>query len=121
MSNDKTGIPDELPYDDPVISKAAALLPAWFVPRMMSDEWSFGLLLNNGFVLAVSHIKAVRQAADGSIRLDVGQRVHAEEKLTYRLSGPPHDCAASISAFTRWTVPEPTPCSLAIFRSPLPP
>jgi len=50
---------------------ATALLPAWFIPRMMSDEWSFGLLLVTGQVLACSRIDRVHQGSDGSLWLDV--------------------------------------------------
>jgi hypothetical protein len=50
---------------------ASRLLPAWFIPRMMTDDWSFGLTLVSGFTLAISSIIDVQQAADGSIWLDV--------------------------------------------------
>lgn len=50
---------------------ASALLPAWFIPRMMTDEWSFGLLMTTGVIMAISCIDSVNQAADGSIWLDV--------------------------------------------------
>jgi hypothetical protein len=49
----------------------ARLLPAWFVPRMMQDAWSFGLLLTTGHVLCIETIERIRQAADGSLWLDV--------------------------------------------------
>jgi hypothetical protein len=35
------------------VEAAEKLLPAWFVPRMMTDEWVFGLLLVTGQVLAI--------------------------------------------------------------------
>ena len=35
------------------ITKAQRLLPAWFVPRMMTDCWSFGLLLETGHLLVI--------------------------------------------------------------------
>jgi DNA-binding XRE family transcriptional regulator len=50
---------------------ASRLLPAWFIPRMMTDTWSFGLTLVTGLTLAISSILDVQQAADGSIWLDV--------------------------------------------------
>jgi hypothetical protein len=33
------------------IERARRLLPAWFVPRMMDDHWSFAFLLGNGDIL----------------------------------------------------------------------
>jgi hypothetical protein len=33
---------------DNEVRQAKKLLPAWFVPRMMEDEWVFGLLLVTG-------------------------------------------------------------------------
>jgi hypothetical protein len=53
------------------LDKAYKLLPAEFVSRMMDDVWSFGLLLAGGQVLGVAHIDDVRQAADGSLWLEV--------------------------------------------------
>lgn len=53
------------------ITKSTRLLPAWFVPRMMDDNWFFGLLLTTGQTLAISQIDGVCQAADGSIWLKV--------------------------------------------------
>ena len=49
----------------------AKLLPAWFVERMMGDCWFFALLTNDGIMICISTITDVRQAADGSIWLDV--------------------------------------------------
>ena len=48
-----------------------SLLPSWFVPRMATDQWCFGLLLPGGVVMVITHISNVTQAADGSIWLDV--------------------------------------------------
>jgi hypothetical protein len=45
---------------------------------MMTDEWTFGLLLATGHVLVIDNISSVHQAADGSIWLDV--RMHQKEK-----------------------------------------
>jgi hypothetical protein len=53
------------------LDDAYELLPTWFVPRMMDDVWSFGLLLTTGHVLAVQQLTDVRKAGDGSIWLDV--------------------------------------------------
>jgi len=52
------------------IMDAGKLLPAWFVPRMMDDEWSFGLLLVTGQVLHITHIGHVAQDAAGTIWID---------------------------------------------------
>jgi hypothetical protein len=62
---------DEVPEENRELTRMAELLPARFVPRMLDDVWFFGLLLDTGIVLAVSHIKAVHQARDGSLWLDV--------------------------------------------------
>src|SRR5260370_22598359 len=58
-------------YESAELKNAKKLLPAWFVPRMMSDEWQFGLLLTTGDILCISTINEVRQAADGAVWLDV--------------------------------------------------
>lgn len=55
---------------DERIDAARQLLPAWFVPRMMDDNWVFGLLLANGKTLVIEQIDEVRQAGDGSIWID---------------------------------------------------
>jgi len=52
------------------IDEAAGLLPAWFIPRMMDDEWRFGLLLATGRTLVIQHIDEVNMAADGSLWID---------------------------------------------------
>ena len=51
--------------------EAERLLPAWFVPRMMFDEWFFGLLLTNGDILAIETIRKVHQDAMGNLWIDV--------------------------------------------------
>ena len=53
-----------------MLQRARNLLPAWFIPRMMDDSWSFGLMLTTGVVVAIETINAVHQAADGSIWID---------------------------------------------------
>jgi hypothetical protein len=62
-----------MPYsdDDITVTQATALLPAWVIPRMMTDVWSFGLLLTGGVVLAIDYIEHVQRGVDGSIWLDV--------------------------------------------------
>jgi hypothetical protein len=52
------------------IRNACRLLPAWFVPRMMDDCWSFALLLTTGHTVHITHITDVRMTADG-LWLDV--------------------------------------------------
>jgi hypothetical protein len=53
------------------LKRASQLLPAWFIPRMMEDVWSFGLLMSEGTLISIDTILDVHQAADGSIWLDV--------------------------------------------------
>jgi hypothetical protein len=49
-----------------------ALLPAWFVDRMVSGRGgSFGLLLATGDVLRVASITAAHLSSDGTILIDV--------------------------------------------------
>ena len=64
---------------DDEVEAAQKLLPAWFVQRMMTDEWTFGLLLATGQVLVINRIASVHQAADGSIWLDVEMREKRED------------------------------------------
>ena len=33
----------------------------WFIPRMMGDEWVFGLLLTTGQILVITHIYKIRR------------------------------------------------------------
>jgi len=47
------------------------LLPAWFSERMMCDQWSFGLMLDTSFVLAIKTIDCVSVDHNGNIWLDV--------------------------------------------------
>jgi hypothetical protein len=51
--------------------EALELLPAWFVKRMMTDAWHFGLLTTSGSVIGIHQIHRTYQAADGSIWIDV--------------------------------------------------
>lgn len=48
------------------------LLPAWFVPRMMSDHWFYGLMMTNGTIIPINDICEVHQDASGTLWLDVG-------------------------------------------------
>jgi hypothetical protein len=72
------------------------VLPAWFMGRMTSDWWSFGLIMDNGLVFPIRCIKAISD--DGrwlEVELMVkGDNIHtfpdspvADMKLVYALSG----------------------------------
>lgn len=56
---------------DEKIAQARQLLPTWFAPRMMREDWTYGLMLPNGHVIAIQRVDNVTRAADGSIWLDV--------------------------------------------------
>ena len=58
-------------------------LPAWFVPRMMFDEWHFGLLLTTGKTLLISHITNVHVAVDKSIWIDVTMQSEEDAKTHF--------------------------------------
>lgn len=47
------------------VKEATNLLPAWFVPRMMGDEWRFALMLASGDWVPLSRIEAVKQGPAG--------------------------------------------------------
>jgi hypothetical protein len=55
--------------------KARKLLPAWFIRRMMDDEWSFGLLLTTGHVMCISRITDFHAGIEGEW-LDVEMLEH---------------------------------------------
>ena len=46
------------------------LLPAWFTERMLSDTWSFGLLMITGDVIAIECITSITQDATGNLWLN---------------------------------------------------
>jgi len=48
------------------IDRAQAILPAWFVDRMMTDNWVFGLLLVTGQTLVIDNIQQIRYGAGGT-------------------------------------------------------
>lgn len=79
------------PEYDPNVRLAQKLLPSWFVTRMMTDEWYFGLLLTTGHVVAINHINKVQQAADGSIWIDVEMDIHPPSRDDLRIFGAPVD------------------------------
>ena len=68
-------VPADLEPDDlelyARIEVAQKLLPSWFVTRMMSDSWYFGLLTINNVIIGIQCIDEVHQAIDGTIWLDV--------------------------------------------------
>lgn len=69
--DEKIGLVELLQRQDgDVIGEATKLLPAWFVPRMMTDNWSFGLLLVTGQMLHIEIIDKVR-GTPGNVWIDV--------------------------------------------------
>ena len=56
---------------DDIRNRGYNLLPVWFTGRMMDDVWGFGLLMDNGIMIGIHTINRIRQAADGSLWLDV--------------------------------------------------
>lgn len=61
---------EDIEDGDVRVLRAKSLLPVWFVPRMMTDCWQFGLILSNNSLLCISHINNVVRGADGSIWID---------------------------------------------------
>jgi hypothetical protein len=62
---------------------ACRLLPAWFVPRMMTDYWSFALLLTTGHTVNITDISDVRMTADGLwIDVELADRMPLKGKTT---------------------------------------
>lgn len=57
--------PSDVEFKEP-----AELLPAWFTERMMSDVWSFGLLMITGDVIAIESINSITKDASGNLWLD---------------------------------------------------
>lgn len=47
------------------------LLPAWFITRMTSDRWSFGLLTANNTIIGISGIHNIIRDVQGELWLDV--------------------------------------------------
>ena len=46
------------------------IIPSWFMLRMCSDEWFFGLMLTSGNVLGISKINNLSLANDGTVWID---------------------------------------------------
>ena len=70
---------EEEAIKDSRFEAAHKLLPAWFVSRMLTDSWGFGLMMSNGQTIPINSIHAVHQAADQSIWLDVELLTDQEE------------------------------------------
>lgn len=62
---------DELDDEPERVKLARGLLPGWFLDRMMTDYWHFGLMMSNGTTIGIHSIRRAWQAADGTIWLDV--------------------------------------------------
>jgi hypothetical protein len=90
---------DEPEFDERVRA-AEKLLPAWFVPRMMTDEWHFALVLTNGSLLHVMGIDDVHVSVDG-LWLDVRL---AEEVPTWMERSLPGDNICAPTSRTRASV-----------------
>ena len=77
------------------VYEEARILPAWFVPRMMTDNWFFGLLMVSGITIGVERIEKLHRDAAGNIWLDV--------VLLDRL--PSHDAVPHLSLKTFFVAP----------------
>ena len=82
---------------DREVEEALRLLPAWFTGRMMTNSWSFGLLLETGHTLCIELIVAAKQGADGTVWLDV-------EMMTYRPCELPKNLIVAPTSRTRASV-----------------
>lgn len=80
------------------LREACRLLPAWFVPRMIDDVWSFGLMMSTGVVIAVENITAVTQAANGDIWIDVTLQTAPGVSRDDAFTAPTSRATASINA-----------------------
>lgn len=49
---------------------ARSILPGWFVDRMMTDHWYFGLMMSDGSVITISEIVRVYVDVNGGIWID---------------------------------------------------
>jgi hypothetical protein len=86
----------------PEVERAARLLPAWFVPRMMTDEWSFAFIMVSGDVVHLTTINAVHLGVDG-VWLDVNLNEHPPQaawfnKSSRQITSPTGRRLASINA-----------------------
>jgi len=70
---------------DKKIVEACRLIPAWFIPRMTTDSWFFGLLMDTGQTICIRAINRVQQGADGTIWIDV--EMSDELPLAWRQNG----------------------------------
>ena len=91
------------PIEDPQVRRAWELLPAWFIPRMMTDHWEFGLLTTTGDIIAISTILAVNASPNGEVWLDVELSEHRgipqhNIDLSKLITSPTERTSASIAA-----------------------
>jgi hypothetical protein len=78
--------------------EAWRLIPAWFIERMTSDVWSFGLLLETGHTLCIERIVAIRQGADGTIWIDVEMMTSPPLGISRFITAPTSRTRASVQA-----------------------
>lgn len=80
-----------LEIDHPASGGVCNVLPAWFLGRMASDTWPFGLLLTNGDILAIDNIGSI--SSDGKwIDCDMWKgslTVHDNSKVNGRVITSP--------------------------------
>lgn len=63
---------------------AIEVLPTWYTGRMMGDYWQFGLVTTNGYIIAISSIKAISD--DGKwldVELLTGDEVPERDGCTF--------------------------------------
>ena len=85
------------------MNEHADLLPAWFSSRMMQDDWTFGLLMCDGTMIAISNIERITKAADNTLWLDVllldyREKEYCLEHFSKTLVAPTSRQEASINA-----------------------
>lgn len=103
-SEDEVKRAEEVLDNDPMY-EAQALLPAWFIPRMMTDTWTFGLLLTTGVTLVVETITCVHVDSTGALWLDVTMSdnqfwsdIHKERGFKGMMTAPTSRTTASVRA-----------------------
>ena len=71
--------------------KATEVLPAWYTARMMDDDWLFGLLTNDGRIVAIKQITAI---SDDGKWMDV-QLAETDEVEGIKFGGGTFICAVA--------------------------
>ena len=92
---------DDFADFDREVEQASGLLPAWFVPRMMTDEWSFAFIMVNGDIVHLTHIEEVHLGADGiwfDVRLAEHQNWQGPDLAGRHITAPTTRTMASINA-----------------------